>query len=117
MPSITQTGHTITVGVTPGQIIITSENRNLQAVALRPCTDSAVPLLNSPSHAFGMIYIASVATPAPVPRILLVSGYFGYYVNISWNGNIRLEPSDCIFALFYSQLACAAELTVRTEME
>lgn len=117
MPSIIATGHTISVGVTPGQITITAENRNLQAVALRPCTDSAVPLLNSPAHAFGQIFIASIVTPTPIPRILLCSGYFGYYHNLSWDGSIRLEPSDCIFALFYSQLACAAELTVRTELE
>ena len=114
MPSVVQTGHTITVGVTPGQIVITAENRVLQAVALRPCTDAAVPLLNSPSHAFGQIFLATVVTPTPIPRILLASGYFGYYHNISWTGAIDLEPSDCIFGLFYSQLACAAELCVKT---
>lgn len=115
MPSIVAIGHTITVGVTPGQITITSENRRLQAAALRPCTDSAVALLNSPAHAFGMIYLASIVTPTPIPRILLASGYFGYYYNLSWDGDIQLEPSDCIYAIFYSQLACAAELIVRTE--
>lgn len=116
MPSIVQTGHTITVGVTPGQIAITAENRILQAASLRPCTDSAVPLLNSPAHHYGMIFLASIVTPVPIPRILLASGYFGYYLPISWTGNLRLEPSDCIYAIFYSQLACAAELTVRTEL-
>jgi len=63
-----------------------------------------------------MVYLASIVTPTPVPRILLCAGYFGYYHNLSWDGNIRLEPSDCIFAIFYSQLACAAELVVRTEL-
>lgn len=115
MPIVSEIGHTITVGATPGIIAITAENRRVSAVSLRPCTDSAVATLNSPAHAFGQIFLATVQTPTPIPRILLCSGYFGYFHSLAWTGSIKLEPSDCIYALFYSQLACAAELIVRTE--
>lgn len=116
MPTTSLSGHTITVGATPGEIIITTESRRLVGVSLRPTTDDAVPLLNTPAHAYGQIFIATVETPRPTPRIILASGYFGYGVLIGWTGSIQMEASDCVYALFYSQLACAAELIIRVEV-
>jgi hypothetical protein len=113
MPYIVRSGRVITIGATPGEIIVTSETGRLQAVSLIQSTDPQVPLYQSAASIFGEIWMSTAESPQPQPLILLASGYFGYQETIGWTGEINLQASDAIYARFYSPLNVAATLTVR----
>lgn len=113
MPYIVRSGRTITIGASPGEIIITSETGRLQAVTLIQSIDTQVPLYNDAAAIFGEIWMSSAESPRPQPLILLASGYFGYQETIGWTGEINLQASDAIYARFYSPLNVAATMTVR----
>ncbi len=79
-------------------IIIQGEKGILQSVHFQ-----SLQLLETPAICYVIIRLISSETPTPLPMGVLASGYCGGAVQIGWIGQIQLQPTYAIEAVFVAR--------------